>query len=145
MSEVTNETKTSKLKNILKTYFKKIFFINLFILGLILTFSIILKDEFKNLLKFSKEKQLKLKNSKEDLSPYDYHTLLILNLFVSFFAIDRFYIGNIYAPVKLILNLILFIPTFGIFPAIWNLVDFIKILNCSLLDKDGKRVCYKNK
>ena len=54
-------------------------------------------------------------------------------------ALDRFYIGNKFAVVKFLVNFF----TFGLSAGVWWIIDLIKVLNCTMLDKNDKPVCKK--
>ena len=143
MSETNLETKSKS--GILKRGFYYFIKVQIFFMLLFIFLQIVLKNEIKNLLNFSIENQklTKKKLKSQEISSYNYSTLVILSAIpiTSYFAIDRFYIGNKFAPVKLIVNLL----TFGIGHFIWWIIDLIKVLNCTMEDKDGKIVCNTHK
>lgn len=127
--------KTSIFKKYLILLFKSQFI--LMFLFLILCFTV--NKEMMNLYKLSIENQKKSKN--KNIISYNYTTLIVLSAFplTNSLALDRFYIGNKFAVVKLLVNLFTF--TFSAW--IWWIIDFIKVLNCTMLDKNDKTVCKK--
>lgn len=135
-------------ENKIKKYFYYFLRMHLFFLILFIFFRIILKKEIKNLLNFSIEnqKKIKKKQKKKEISDYNYDTLLILSAIpiTNCLAIDRFYIGNKYALTKLIINVIFNFPTLGLVGSIFWIIDLVKVLNCTMIDKYGKVVCANN-
>lgn len=130
-----------KKASIFQRYLKTLINVQLLLMVIFLILCFTLKNEMLNLHKLSIENQKKMKLKNNEVSSYNYTTLVILSAIplTNSLAIDRFYIGNKYAPLKLIVNLF----TFGLSSWIWWLIDLIKVLNCTMLDKDGKIVCDK--
>ena len=136
---MSNTIELKKKPSIFKRYLIILFKSQLILMFLFLILCLTVNKEMINLHKLSIENQKKSKN--KNISSYNYTTLIVLSAFplTSSLALDRFYIGNKFAVVKLLVNLF----TFPFSAGVWWLIDLIKVLSCTMLDKNDKPVCKK--